>query len=78
MKEFRTKINENGRVNIPVSCRKILNLQTGDELILRVENDELHIMSVKRALTKAQLIVQKYAQKKSLVDELRNLREEDK
>jgi AbrB family looped-hinge helix DNA binding protein len=78
MKEFRTKINENGRISIPISCRKILNLRAGDELILHVENDELHIMTVKRALQKAQLIVQRHAQKRSLVGELRDLREEDK
>lgn len=77
MKEYRAKISENGRFVIPSSCRKELHFEAGEEVILRVENDELHILSLKKAIKNAQDIVQKYAKKQRLVDSLQQLRDED-
>lgn len=65
------RINENGRIVIPASYRKALGVKTGDEIILRVEDDELRITTMKRRIERAQRIVRKYVKPGvSLSDEL--------
>ena len=41
--ETRMRVNENGRVVIPASYRKALGIKAGDQVILRMEDDELRI-----------------------------------
>ena len=43
MSTFRAKIGPSGRLVIPVPQRRELGLKTGDEVVLRVEDNELHI-----------------------------------
>lgn len=65
------RVNENGRVVIPASFRKRLGIRAGDELVLRVEDDELRITTLKRNVTRAQRLVRKHVKPgTSLVDEL--------
>jgi len=65
------RINENGRVVIPASFRKRLGIRAGDEVILRIEGDELRITSLKRNIERAQRLVRKHVKPgTSLVDEL--------
>jgi AbrB family looped-hinge helix DNA binding protein len=69
--ECHTRINENGRVVIPASFRRVLGLQPGDTVVLRIENDELRITTLRQRLARAQQLVRKHvAAKRSLVDEL--------
>jgi len=69
--ETRTRINENGRVVIPASYRKALGIKAGDEVILRMEDDELRITTMKRRIERAQRRVRKYVKPGvSLADEL--------
>jgi AbrB family looped-hinge helix DNA binding protein len=69
--EARLRINENGRVVIPASFRKALGINPGDEVILRLEDDELRITTMKRRIERAQRLVRKYVKPGvSLVDEL--------
>jgi AbrB family looped-hinge helix DNA binding protein len=71
LNESLTHINENGRVVIPASFRRALGIQAGDTVVLRIENDELRITTLRQRLAKAQQIVQKHVPStKSLVDEL--------
>ncbi len=71
MQEHRTKINENGRLVIPAIYRKALDIKTGDEVILRLEEDELHISNLKHALKRARQLVKQYiGVKTSLTDSL--------
>ena len=58
--ETRTRVNPNGRVVIPASYRKALGIKTGDEVILRMEDDELRITTMKRKIERAQRIARKY------------------
>ena len=51
--EARLRINENGRVVIPASFRKALGINPGDEVILRLEDDELRITTMKRRIERA-------------------------
>ncbi len=70
-KETRLRVNENGRVVIPASFRKALGINVGDELVLRIEDDELRITTLKRRLERAQSLVRKHVKPgTSLVDEL--------
>ena len=69
--EARTRINENGRVVIPASFRKALGINAGDEVVLRIQDDELRITTLKRRLERAQRIVRKHVKPgTSLADEL--------
>jgi antitoxin PrlF len=69
--ETRLKVNENGRVVIPASFRRALGINPGDEVVLRMEDDELRITTIKRRLERAQRLVRKYVKPgTSLVDEL--------
>jgi AbrB family looped-hinge helix DNA binding protein len=69
--EARLRINENGRVVIPAPFRKALGVKPGDEVILRFEDDELRITTMKRRIERAQRHVRKYVKRGvSLVDEL--------
>ena len=70
-RETRTRVNENGRVVIPASFRKALGINVGDEIVLRIEDDELRITSLIRRLERAQRLVRKHVKPgSSLVDEL--------
>jgi AbrB family looped-hinge helix DNA binding protein len=69
--ETRQRINENARVVIPASFRKGLGINIGDEAVLRIEDDELRITTLKRRVERAQRLVRKYAKRgTSLADEL--------
>lgn len=69
--ETRIRINENGRVVIPASFRKALDINAGDEVVLRLENDELRITTLKHRLEKARQRIRQYVKPgRSLVDEL--------
>ena len=69
--ETRLRLNENGRVVIPASFRKALGVRAGDELVLRMEDDELRITTQKRRLERARRLLRKHVKPgRSLVDEL--------
>jgi AbrB family looped-hinge helix DNA binding protein len=69
--EARLRVNENGRVVIPASFRKAMGIKAGDEVVLRMEDDELRITSLKRRLERAQRRVRRYVKPgRSLADEL--------
>jgi len=69
--ETRVRLNENGRVVIPSTYRKALGIKAGDEVILRMEDDELRITTMKRRIERAQRRVRKYVKPGvSLGDEL--------
>ena len=66
-----TRINQNGRVVIPASFRKRLGMRSGDEVLLRIEDDELRISTLRRNIERVQKLVRKQVKtKRSLVDEL--------
>ncbi len=70
-KEMRARVNENGRVVIPSSFRKALGIQIGDEVVLRIEDDELRITTQQRRIQRAQRRARQYLKRgTSLVEEL--------
>lgn len=58
--ETRLRINQNGRIVIPATYRKAMGVDVGDEVILRMEDDELRITTMKRKIERAQRIARKY------------------
>ena len=69
--EIRARVNENGRVVIPSSFRKALGIEVGDEVVLRIEDDELRITTQQRRIQRAQQRARQYLKPgTSLVHEL--------
>jgi AbrB family looped-hinge helix DNA binding protein len=69
--EARVTVNENGRLVIPVAFRSALGINPGDEVVLRIEDDELRITTLRQRIAQAQKLVRKYVKPGvSLVDEL--------
>ncbi len=69
--ETRVKINPNGRIVIPAPFREALGVESGDEIVLRMENDELRITTQRQRIQKAQrLLGNLVGPERSLSDEL--------
>jgi AbrB family looped-hinge helix DNA binding protein len=69
--EARARVNENGRVVIPSSFRKMLGIEIGDEVVLRIEDEELRITTQQRRIERAQRRARERLKRgTSLVDEL--------
>lgn len=64
MLEFRAQLAEGGRIVIPAKCRQALHLSIGDEVIIRIENDEARLYSLQHALKHAQTLVKQRNKKK--------------
>ena len=65
------RVNANGRVVIPAAFRKRLGIRVGDEVVLRIEEDEVRITTLKRNIERAQRMVRKHVKRgTSLVNEL--------
>ena len=60
MDETRVRVNENGRVVIPASFRQALGINAGDEVVLRVEDDELRITTMKHRIERAKRLVRRH------------------
>lgn len=69
--ETRLKMKADGRVVIPASFRRALGVRAGDEVVLRLEDNELRITTLKHRVARAQRLVRKHIRAGvSLVDEL--------
>ena len=71
MQGTRSKIGLGGRVVIPSRYRKALGIKPGDEVLVRLEDGEIRILTPRQALARAQGLVRRYVTTdQSLVDEL--------
>lgn len=74
MNDVRTKMGEGGRIIIPALFRQALHLEVGDDIILHIENNEIHMTTPEQALLKLQAKVKSYTDKLekpiSLVEDL--------
>jgi len=65
------KLQGGGRLVIPAEYRKALDISVGEDIVMRLEGDEIRIYSLQQAVRRAQALVRKHVDKKrSLVDEL--------
>ena len=60
MSEFKTKLGRGGRIVIPAEYRQALNLQVGDDVILRLKDGEIRLFTPDQALQQAQALVRRY------------------
>ena len=71
MAETRARLAEGGRIVIPAEYRQALGLQVGDEIILRLEEDGIHMFTPEQAIKYVQDLLRPYMPKgRSLSKEL--------
>ena len=71
MADVRLRVNENGRVVLPAAFRKALNIRPGDQVLARLEGDEVRITTLKHRIEQAQRHVRQFVKSgRSLGDEL--------
>jgi len=76
--KFKVQVHSGGRVVLPSKLRKELNIQNGDEIVLRLENGSIRLVPLHQAVLIAQQSVKKYVPKgTSLVDDLIQARREE-
>ena len=69
--EFKTHITKGGRLVVPAKLRKALQIEAGDEVVLRLENGSLRLIPLQQAVNLAQETLRRYVPEGvSLVDEL--------
>lgn len=67
----QTQVSAGGRIVIPAEIRKLMGINTGDQVILSYHDGELHISTRKQRLKLAKALVKaSCAGNHSLVDEL--------
>lgn len=65
------RVSENGRVVIPAAFRKALGIEVGDEVVLRLQDNELRITTQQKRIERARQRARRYLKRgDSLVDEL--------
>jgi antitoxin PrlF len=65
------RIGENGRIVIPVKMRKILGVETGDEVILQPEENTVRITTRRQRIEEARRQIRRYIKPgTNAVDEL--------
>lgn len=78
MREFKTKMGQSGRVVIPGVYRRELGLKSGGEIIMRLDDEGLHLYTPTQAIARAQALVRSYVPEgRSLSDELVSERREE-
>lgn len=71
MTSIKTRVAEGGRVVIPAHYRRQMGIDVGDEVMLRLEDGELRITTLRQAVRRAQELVRRYVPEgHSLADEL--------
>ena len=69
--EVRLKLNENGRIVIPLEFRRALGIEAGDEVVLSWKDEEIRVTTMQRRIERAQRHARQYVKPGvSLVDEL--------
>jgi bifunctional DNA-binding transcriptional regulator/antitoxin component of YhaV-PrlF toxin-antitoxin module len=75
MKAIRTKLGKGGRVIIPTAFRQNLHLETGDDIILHMEDNLIYLTTTEQALQKkVKNYIKATDRNISLVDELITMR----
>jgi AbrB family looped-hinge helix DNA binding protein len=67
----RVKIVDGGKLVIPASMRRQLGIGSGDTVLVNVDDGELRVRTIPRAIERARAIVRQYVPEgSSLADEL--------
>lgn len=66
----KTRLEDGGAIHIPANILEAWNAQPGDDLLVRLDGDELRIMTRAAGVRRASDIMRPYRSGESLVDEL--------
>ena len=78
MREFNVTVGENGRMIIPAMFRKQLDLKAGDEVMVKLSQDnDIIIHTPKQSLKKLQELIKNKGSNESLVDALFEMRRKE-
>ena len=76
--EFVTQIGKGGRITLPAKMRKALRVDTGDVVVLRLEEHAVRVIPYHQAVRLAQEKVRQYVPEGTpLVDELLQARRDE-
>lgn len=76
--EFKVQVHSGGRFVLPSKLRKELQIKTGDEIILSLEDGSVRLIPLHQAVKIAQQTIKKYVPKRtSLVEDLIQARKEE-
>jgi AbrB family looped-hinge helix DNA binding protein len=62
MSSARAKIGLGGRLVIPAAQRRELGLEVGDQVVIRVEDNELRVTTLDRRIQRIQALVREHNQ----------------
>ncbi len=65
----KVKLSPGGRIVVPTKMRKALTMEIGDELYMKVENQQLKIFNIRHAVKEAQALMAKYNPQKIRLSE---------
>ena len=78
MRQFNVTVGENGRMIIPAMFRKQLDLKAGDEVMVKLSQDnDIIIHTPKQSLKKLQELIKNKGSNESLVDALFEMRRKE-
>jgi len=60
MTEFKTRLGAGGRLVLPARCRKALRIQTGDEVLLILDESEVRLLTPRQAVARAKALVRRH------------------
>jgi AbrB family looped-hinge helix DNA binding protein len=76
--EIKTHISKSGRIILPAKLRKALEIQAGDQVVMRLENGSIRMTPLRQAVKLAQKAVRQYVPKgTSLVEALIQARRDE-
>ncbi|HEY0796227.1 MAG TPA: AbrB/MazE/SpoVT family DNA-binding domain-containing protein [Acidisarcina sp.] len=71
MRQTRSRLSAKGRLVIPAPFREALGIKIGDEVLLRIEDNELRISTLRSRIEDAQNYIQQFVKPGRLLsDEL--------
>ncbi|CAL7961913.1 hypothetical protein MIDIC_340017 [Alphaproteobacteria bacterium] len=74
---YHVALDSNGRIPIPRQIRKQINLQTGDNVVVALVGNEIHINTIDKKINDARDLVKKYCFGVDLVEDLLSMRREE-
>ncbi len=76
--EIVTQMGKSGRITVPAKMRMALGVQSGDEILIQLENGAIRMIPLRQAIRLAQQTVQRYVPEgTSLVKTLIQARREE-
>lgn len=68
--QFAVRLGERGRLVLPAELRRVMGVDTGDELVARLEGDGVHLISRRQLARRARGLLRERNARTDLVAEL--------